>query len=205
MKKPSKTALFAAAKTWNTMAIRELLAVAPGLIAAQDPRGRNALHLACSVKPGTPGTLEANGIATVKALLAAGSDPFDHVAVEGGAFRATPVWYAVAHGDNLPLVRMLLKRGANVDNCLFAATWNDNAPMLRELLKSATTIDAPQEGAPVLIAAIRWRKLAALQVLMNAGADVSCRDANGHDALFHARARKLPDAVIARLEALRPR
>ena len=201
--KPSKTALFTAAKRWDVKSITGLLSSAPKLIDAMDPRGRKALHIACSVKPGTRGTLEPNGIRTVVALLERGSDLHDYVPLEEGRFKATPLWYGVAHGDNLPLVKMLLKRGARADNCLYAAVWNDNADVLREVLKTGPPIDDVQAGEPVIISAVRWRKLKTLDVLIDAGADLSFRDANGRDAIFHARRKKLPAPLLARLQALR--
>ena len=53
-----------------------------------------------------------------------------------GDFRATPLWYAVARGENLPLVRFLLARGADASTSLWAAVWRDDGEMCRELLKS---------------------------------------------------------------------
>jgi len=197
--KPSKTALFKAAKTWDVKALETLLAEAPHLIDATDPRGRKAIHIACAVKPGTPGTKEPNGIRTVSALLRRPGDLHDHVGLEEGAFKATPVWWAVAHGDNLPLVKMLLKRGARADNCLWAVVWNDNADVLREILKTKPPIDDVQGGEPVIISAIRWRKLKTLNILLDAGADTSFRDAKGRDALFLARHKKLPLSLLQRL------
>jgi len=73
MRPPSKTALFVAAKRWDAAAINAIVAAAPALIDASDPKGRTALHIACAVKPG--GALgEPNGIDTVTVLLEAGAD-----------------------------------------------------------------------------------------------------------------------------------
>jgi ankyrin repeat protein len=93
--KPSKTALFEAAKRWDATAVTALLKAAPALVHATDPKGRMALHIACAVPPG-PKLGEPNGIATVTALLKAGADLEAHVPMpaEEGDFRANPVWYA---------------------------------------------------------------------------------------------------------------
>jgi hypothetical protein len=204
--KASKTALFAAAKRWDAKSLAALLSAAPQLIDAIDRHGRKAVHIACSVKPGTRGTLERNGLRTMSLLFRRGAGLQDYVGLEAGSFKATPVWWAVAHGDNLPLVKMLLKRGARADNCLYAAVWNDNAEVLRAILKTKPPInhieDGKDGGEPVIISAIRWRKLKTLDVLIRAGADLSFRDSKGRDALFHARRKKLPAPLIARLQAL---
>ena len=73
-RKPSKSALFDAAKRWDAAAVTALLEAAPALAGATDPKGRTALHIACAVPPG-PGLGEPNGIATATALLKAGADP----------------------------------------------------------------------------------------------------------------------------------
>ena len=49
--KPSKTALFDAAKRWDALAVTALLKAAPALVGATDPKGRQAIHIACAVKP----------------------------------------------------------------------------------------------------------------------------------------------------------
>ena len=65
---------------------------------------------------------EPNGLRTVAALLKAGTDleveaPMDE---DEGNFRATPLWYAVAWGENLPSLRFLLTRGADPSYSLWA-------------------------------------------------------------------------------------
>jgi len=98
--KPSKTALFDAAKRWDVAAVKALLKAAPELVHATDPKGRMALHIACAVPP-SPKLGETNGIATVTALLAAGAGLEAQVpmAEEEGDFAATPVWYAASRGS----------------------------------------------------------------------------------------------------------
>jgi uncharacterized protein len=95
--KPSKPALFDAAKRWDAASLKALLKAAPDLVHATDRQGRSALHVACAVKP-AKGLGESHGIRTVTALLAAGADLEAHVPMpaEEGDFRANPVWYAAS-------------------------------------------------------------------------------------------------------------
>jgi hypothetical protein len=63
------------------------------------------------VKPGGGRTLgEPNGIKAVSVFLDAGAGLEDAVPMDEAEedSRATPLWYAVARGENLPLVRFLL-------------------------------------------------------------------------------------------------
>jgi hypothetical protein len=42
--KATKTALFEAARRWETAAVRTIATTLPSLVAATDPKGRTALH-----------------------------------------------------------------------------------------------------------------------------------------------------------------
>src|SRR5579872_7417685 len=101
-RQPSKTALFDASKAWDVAAVQALLTESRDLAPSTDPKGRTALHLACSVKPGGSTLCEPNGIRTVTALLEAGIGLETEVSMDAdeGDFRATPLWYAVARGEN---------------------------------------------------------------------------------------------------------
>ena len=138
---PSKTALFDAAKRWDITAVKTILRAAPDLAKASDAKGRTALHIACAVNPrsGPPG--EPTGVKTVTAILKAGADLETEVPMDEdeGDFRATALWYAVARGENLPLVRLLLSRGADPSYSLWAAVWRDDSAMCRHLLKARPT------------------------------------------------------------------
>ncbi len=83
MWKPSKTALFDAAKAWDAASVEALLEASPDLAQATDPKGRTALHLACGVRPTSPAIGEPNGLKTVAALLKAGG-VFGPVDLRGG-------------------------------------------------------------------------------------------------------------------------
>lgn len=206
-RRPSKTALFEAAKRWDAAEAKAVLAAAPTLVAATDPKNRMALHLACAVRPGANGLGERNGIRTATALLEAGADLEAAVPMEEDEedFRATPVWYAVSRGENLPLVRFLLKRGAEASYSLWAAVWRDDAVLMRELLKYRPSLDLRAHGETPIFYAARLQRLRTLDLLIAAGANPAIQDRRGRDALDIARARKLPKDVIARLADLKER
>ena len=201
---PSKTGLFEAAKKWDSTAVQALLKAAPKLIEASDPKGRRALHLACAVKPGGAALGEPGGIKTVTALLAGadleGAVPMDE---DEGDFRATPLWYALARGRNLPLVRFLLKRGADASYPLWAAVWFDDDVLCRALLKTRPRLDLRAHGETPIFYAARLRRLKTLRLLIDAGADPRIKDDRGRDALDIARARRLPKDLIDRLAAMK--
>jgi ankyrin repeat protein len=65
--------VFEAAKAWDVATLHSLLRTSAELAQAADPKGRTALHLACSVKPSARQLGEPNGIKTVTVLLEAGA------------------------------------------------------------------------------------------------------------------------------------
>jgi uncharacterized protein len=205
MGKPSRTALFAAVRMWDWPTVAALLAAAPELVEASDPQGHTALHRACSVKPGSnPQLVELNGIRTVTILLEAGADleqavPMDE---DEGDFRATPLWYAVARGENFPLVEFLLQRGANASYSLWAAVWRDDDLVCRALLKSEPELNLKAHGETPIFYAARLKRLATLALLIESGADPSIPDSVGRDSVAIARERKLPGEIIERMVSL---
>ena len=205
MTKPSRTALFSAARIWDWKTVAALCAAAPELIEASDPQGHTALHRACAVKPGSSAALhESNGIATAKVLLEAGADREQAVPMDEdeGDFRATPLWYAVARGENFPLVEFLLEQGANASYSLWAAVWRDDEQVCRALLKARPQLNLKAHGETPLFYAARLKRLATLALLIEAGADPSIADPKGRDCLAIARERKLPAGIIEKLESL---
>ena len=204
--KPSKTALFEAARRWDAAAVMALLKAAPALVHASDPKGRQALHIACAVPP-SPKLGEPNGIATVTALLSAGADLEAYVPMpaEEGDFRANPVWYAASRGENLPLVKFLLRRGGDASYSLWTAVFRDNADMLRALLAAKPRLDLRAHGETPIFYAARLQRLKTLDLLIKAGADPRITDDRGRDAIEIAKARRLPKEMIVRLEKLTAR
>ncbi|MDM0002268.1 ankyrin repeat domain-containing protein [Variovorax sp. J22P240] len=205
MPQPSKTSLFAAAKRWDAASVAESLSRMPRLVDATDARGRTALHLACSVKPGSAPLGEAHGLQTVSALLDAGAHLEGEVPMDEdeGDFRATPLWYAVARGENVPLVTFLVKRGANASYALWAAVWRDDDAMGRILLGARPELDLRAHGETPLFYAARLKRLKTLELLIEAGANAAIADSKGRDAVDIAQARRLPEHLISRLERLR--
>ena len=202
--KPSKTALFDAAKRWDAAAVTTLLKAAPALVAATDPKGRQALHIACAVPP-APKLGESNGIATVTALLKAGADLEAHVPMpaEEGDFRANAVWYAASRGRNLALVKFLLKRGGDASYSLWTAVFQNDAALMRALLAAKPRLNLVAHHETPIFYAARTQRLKTLDLLIAAGADPSIKDDRGRDAVDIAKARRLPKDVIARLEKVR--
>jgi uncharacterized protein len=205
--RPSKTAMFEAARAWDLAEVRALVKASPQLAHATDPRGRTALHLACAVKPGSQVLGEPHGLKTVTVLLEAGAGlevavPMDE---DEGDFRATPLWYVVARGENLPLAQFLLKRGADASYSLWAAVWRDDEVLCRHLLKTKPKLNLRAHGETPIFYAARLRRLKSLGLLIEAGADPTIPDPQGRDAVEIAQARRLPKDLISRLIDLKRR
>jgi hypothetical protein len=157
--------------------------------------------MACAVKPGGTDLGEPNGIKTAGTLLKAGAGleaavPMDE---DEEDFRATPLWYAVSRGENLPLVKFLLKRGADASYPLWAAVFRDDAVLCRELLAAKPRLNLKAHGETPVFYAARLKRLKTLDLLIKAGADPSIPDRQGRDAIAIARARRLPKDVIRRM------
>ena len=197
-KSPSKTALFEAAKRWDVAAVKAILLAAPDLAKASDAKVRTALHIACAVNPKSGSLGESTGIRTVTSILKAGADLESEVPMDEdeGDFRATALWYAVARGENLPLVRFLLSRGADPSYSLWATVWRDDSAMCRHLLKAKPRLNLRAHGETPIFYAARLKRLKTLDLLIRAGADPRIRDDRGRDALEIARARRLPQKFI---------
>ena len=206
MAKVSKTAWFDAAKAWDFVTVKSLLKEAPERLEATDPKGLNALHMACAVKPGRKGVHEPNGLKTVKALLDAGID-IESAAFtddDGGDWRANAVWFATSRGQNLPLVRLLLKQGGDPSYSLFAVLWGYKPEFARELVKYKPRMNLRgADGRTALHAAAVPHRLEVLKLYLDAGADPWIEDNEGVTPLELARKRRVPKEFIERMEGSR--
>ena len=111
----SKSRLFQSIKSLNREGAAALLEADPELKWAKDERGRNALHFLCSL-PGADKGRERS-LELAQYLLGTGFDINEPAFLEG-PFKATPLWYAISRGRNLPLAKLLLMKGSTPENCL---------------------------------------------------------------------------------------
>lgn len=195
-------AIFEAAEKWDGTALNSLLKQKPQLAKARDRLGRTPLHRLAGANPADLRKEPKDALPIAKALLQTGAEleAVREIGEKGDIFPATPLWYAVARGRNLPLAKFMLARGAKSDWCLWAVVWNEDIPLLDALLKTKPKLDLIAEGETPLIYAVRLRRFAAMEKLLAAGASLTARDAKGRTALDIAVARRYPKAIQAKLK-----
>ncbi len=131
--------------------------------------------------------VELGDISQVRAWLAAGLDP-DYLADRIGTGLMIAAWY-----DNLPMMELLVARGANVnkanalgEQALMHAAWRGNTDAVKWLLAKGARIN----GEPKRWSALHYavfgghEKVAAL--LLENGADINARSTNGSSVLMMA-------------------
>ena len=75
--------------------------------------------------------------------------------------------------------------------------------MCRALLQSRPLLNLREHGETPVFYAAPLGRLKTLELLLDAGADVSVADFKGRDAVDIAVARRLPQALIYRMQQLR--
>ena len=176
----SRARLFRSIKALDLEAAAAVLAAQPELLRATDDRRRNPLHFLCSL-PATPKTRERS-IRLARHLLGAGID-IDAPAFVEGAFRATPLWYSISRGRNLPLARFLLEQGSTPEYCLWAAGFADDVEAIDLLVRHGARVDPVTEDETPFLGAIKWSRFAAAERLLHHGADVNFQSSKGVTAL----------------------
>ena len=176
----SRARLFRSIKALDLEAVAAVLAAEPSLARATDDRRRNPLHFLCSL-PVSPRT-RARSIKLARQLLGLGID-IDAPAFVEGAFRATPLWYAISRGHNLPLARFLLQQGSTPEYCLWAAGFKDDVEAIDLLVRHGAGVDPVTEDETPFLGAIKWSRFAAAQRLLQHGADVNFQNSRGVTAL----------------------
>ena len=199
----SKARVIDAVKQLDLDTMRELLAAKPDLLNVTDRRGFNLLHLACCVPCADLRIAESQSAQVVRLLLDRGLDVESKLPADQDF--CTALFFAVARGRNTTLIKLLLKRGAKVQNApgggLFAAAWYDDVGHLDLLIKAGATVDFVTGMTPFL-AAWAWKKFAAARFLAKKGADVNFVDrASGRTALHFGVEKEFDPAQLAWLVA----
>ncbi len=193
-----KTRMIEAVKELDIDTVRDLLATRPDLLRVTDRRGFNLLHLACCVPCGELGIAESHSAKMVSLLLDHGLDV--ESTLPPAQERCTALFFAVARGRNATLIKLLLKRGAKVQNApgsgLFAAAWHDDVGNLDLLVKAGAKVDAVAGVTPFL-AAWMWKRFEAAKFLAKRGADVNFADPrSGRTALHYGIEKEFDPAHL---------
>jgi ankyrin repeat protein len=191
-------------QTWQAAEVRAALAAKPSFASIVAPNGMTPLHRCCRANLKQSGLPAKASIATAKALIDAGAD-VNNVRIimdEGEEFRATPLWFAVAWGQNPALARFLLESGANPNDCLYASAWAQDAKLTEMLLEYGAVADPVAGGETPLMFILKARRGAAAAVLIKHGADINFRDAQGFTVLHHAVKKKFTQKQVGELVKL---
>ncbi len=180
----SKTRLLELVKGLRSPEVRRALKENPELLGYRDERGRNWLHVCCGVKVKDNQRKAADSVATAEVLLNCGL-AINQEAFSEGAWKATPLWYAISRGENLVLAKYLLKRGSNPNYCLWAASFNNDLAAIRLLVRNGANINDVAEDETPFLAAIKWSHFEAAEELLKLGADPNYRDPKGMTALHY--------------------
>ena len=182
----SKTRLIEAVKKLDLDTTRRILEAKPSLLSVKNRQGRNLLHLACGASCKGLKLPESAAVRMVNFLLDLGMD----IEEEGGSGRdpCTPLWFAVAFGRNLTLVKFLIKRGAQPARApghgLYAAGWWEDTKILDVLIKSGANIEVGGSVTPFL-ACWCWRRFDAAKFLARKGANVNVQDPKKGKTALH--------------------
>lgn len=157
---------FDAAAHWDVETVSAGLREDRGLARVVDERGRTALHRCARTNAEKDGLDVANSLRVAKALLKAGANPnaVHDIPDEGGSFKATPLWYAVAWGRNPALVKLLLGSGAAPRGCLWACVGANDVDLAKTLVKAGAPLDEAIGGETPLAYATRLKKAAFFKV-----------------------------------------
>jgi ankyrin repeat protein len=160
-----------------------------------DRQGRNLLHLACSASCTKLNVSDTAQARFVDDLLRRGFE----IDLPVGRDACTALFFAVARARNPKLVKLLIRRGANVESApgggLFAAGWWNDVANLNLLIRAGARIDSVAGVTPFL-ASWCWKKFEAAKFLALKGANVNYQDAKGKTALHHGVEKEFAPALL---------
>lgn len=184
-----KRGFIKAVRSWDSKIVARAVSNDPGLARYVDQIGKTPLHHCAEIDSKKFGLNTVDSLATAKALIKAGADVSSVRIIidDGEEFAATPLWYAVAWGKNLPLVHLLLDSGAHPDdNAIGSAIWDQNQEMAELIRSRGGQVDHKFRGDTPLLRTIKSRRYQLLSWLVENGADINARDASGNTALHFA-------------------
>ena len=194
----SKTRIIEAVQKLDLATTKKLLDAKPSLLKVINRQGRNLLHLACGASCSRLKVPDATAACMVNFLLDCGMN----IEEEGlsGRDPCTPLWFAVALGRNLTVVKLLIKRGAKPalapGGGLYAAGWWEDIKILDLLIREGASIEMAVGVTPFL-AGWCWRRYDAAKFLALKGADVNYQDPrNGKTALHYGVEREFDPALL---------
>ena len=176
----SKTSLAESVRAHHWLDVETALVARPDLLHVTDEKGRNWLHHCCRSPLGDRNP--ADSIKTADLLIGLGLG-LEAPAFREGEWQATPLWFAVSWGRNLPLAEHLLKLGSTPRYCLFAAIWNQDCAAIHLLLDHGAEVDESGGGETPLLGAVAWSRFRPAETLLEASADPNARNARGDTAL----------------------
>lgn len=176
-------------RNWESKVVAEALASDPKLALFVDQNGKSALHHCAGINGVKAGLKTRESVATAKALVSAGAD-VNLVRVimdEGEQFLATPLWYAVAWGKNIELVKFLLDNKATPDdNAMRSAIWEQDEAIAELIASHGGRVDAAIANETPLLQTLRSKRFKLLDWLIAKGAKINFQDAAGYTALHYA-------------------
>ena len=171
-------------KTFAWKEIGQGLEDSPELLDYRDEKGRNLLHLTCSVNLKRNRELkDADSVKLAGLLIERGLDA-SKPAFRRGEWSATPLWHAISRGENIELATYLLDVGCDPNHCLWAAVFRNDTEAIRLLVGHGAEIDPVYEDGtiPFLVAAKGGPREAA-ETLLDLGANPDHQDPSQRAAL----------------------
>lgn len=188
-------------RNWESDTVKSVLAKDSSLSMYKDQNGKAALHHCAETNAQKTGLSVADSIKTARALISAGADvnALRIIMDEGEEFHARPLWYAVAWGKNFELARFLLGKGADPNDCMFAAVWDENLRIAKLLHSHGAEIDpVAHDGTPLLLM-IKSKRFKLLDWIIARGANINSQDDKGYTGLHFAVKRKFTLAQVKML------